>query len=175
MEDVMAHQRFVRSWYRSVAAAVCIAASILGTGLTAWGEDQKSFGPSDIIGARKTLMSVVARNMYPLDEMIYTGKLNLPRGRNNADSIAAMLQAFPLLFPPSTNTWTPNAPRNPAVDTFADPHLWEQFDFFYKQAMAAAKYAFDASRAENEADFRKNITNLRLTCDGCHAAFQKNN
>jgi len=158
-----------------VAAAVCIAASILGTGITAWGQDQKSFGPSDVISARKTLMSVIAKNMYPLDEMIYTGKFNLERGRNSADSIAAMLQAFPLLFPPATNTWTPNAQRDPAVDTFADPHIWEEFDFFYKQAMAAAKYAFDASRAENEADFGKHVTNLRLTCDGCHAAFQKNN
>jgi len=75
MEDVMAHQRFVRSLYRSVAAAVCIAASILGTGITAWGEDQKSFGPREIISARKTLMSVIAKNMYPLDEMIYTGQV----------------------------------------------------------------------------------------------------
>jgi cytochrome c556 len=139
----------------------------------AWGQDQVA--PTDTILARKTLMSVIARNMYPLDEMIYTGKINLPRGRANADSIAAMLQAFPLLFPSSTNSWTPNAGGDLARATFADPHIWEQFDFFYKQAQAASKYAFDASRSKNEADFRKNITELRLTCDSCHATFQKNN
>jgi hypothetical protein len=41
--------------------------------------------------------------------------------------------------------------------------------------MTASKYAFEASRAETEAQFRKSVTELRLTCDGCHAAFQKNN
>jgi hypothetical protein len=86
----------------------------------------------DIISARKTLMSVIARNMYPLDEMIYTGKINLPRGRGNADSIAAMLQAFPLLFPAHTNAWKAGT-TDPASATFADPHVWDQFDFFYKE------------------------------------------
>jgi cytochrome c556 len=119
-------------------------------------------------------MSVIARNMYPLDEMVYTGKINLPRGRGHADSIAAMLQAFPLLFPAHTNAYKPGT-ADPASATFADPHIWDQFDFFYKETMTAAKYAFDASRAENETQFRKSVTELRLTCDGCHATFQKNN
>jgi cytochrome c556 len=131
--------------------------------------------PGDVIQARKTLMSVIARNMYPLDEMIYTGKINLPRGRAAADSISAMLQAFPFLFPRSTNTWTSGASADPARSTFADPHIWDQFDFFYKEVQAASKYALDASRAENETDFRKSVTQLRQTCDTCHAAFQKNN
>jgi hypothetical protein len=85
--------------------------------------------PRDIIFARKTLMSVIARNMYPLDEMIYTGKINLPRGRGHADSISDMLQALQFLFPMSTNTWTPNAGGDIAFATFADPHIWEEFDF----------------------------------------------
>jgi hypothetical protein len=68
-------------------------------------------------------MNAIARNMYPLDEMSYTGKFNLPRGRNNADSISAMLQTFPLLFPPSTNTWVPNAPRELSIDPVADERL----------------------------------------------------
>ena len=131
--------------------------------------------PGDVILARKTLMSVIARNMYPLDEMVYTGKINLPRGRGAADSISAMLQAFPLLFPRSTNSWTPGSTTDPARSTFADPHIWDEFDFFYKEAQAASKYALDASRAENETDFRKNVTQLRQTCDTCHASFQKNN
>jgi cytochrome c556 len=107
--------------------------------------------------------------------MVYTGKINLQRGRANADSISAMLQAFALLFPPSTNSWVPNQAGDLAYATFADPHIWEQYDFFYKQVQAAAKYAFNASRSENETDFRKSVTELRLTCDSCHATFQKNN
>jgi cytochrome c556 len=104
----------------------------------------------------------------------YTGKVNLQRGRAAADSISAMLQAFPFLFPRSTNTWTPGATADPARSTFADPHIWDEFDFFYKEAQAASKYALEASRAENETDFRKSVTQLRQTCDTCHAAFQKN-
>lgn len=155
-----------------VIGGACLAVSVMATSFAALGQET---APADVISARKTLMSAIARNMYPLDEMVYTGKINLPRGRNNADSISAMLQAFPLLFPPSTNTWTPNAQRDPAAATFADPHIWEEFTFFSKEIQAAAKYAYDASRAENETDFRKNITLLRQTCDTCHAAFQKNN
>jgi cytochrome c556 len=155
-----------------IVGVVCLGAITAGTAYTASGQE---FPPGDVIAARKTLMSVIARNMYPLDEMIYTGKINLPRGRAAADSISAMLQAFPLLFPASTNAWTPTAVSDPAHATFADPHIWQQLEFFYKEIQAAAKYALNASRAETEAEFRKSVTELRQTCDTCHAAFQKNN
>jgi hypothetical protein len=39
--------------------------------------------------------------------------------------------------------------------------------------MAASKYAFDASRAQNVADFSRSARDLRLTCDGCHSTYQK--
>jgi cytochrome c556 len=86
-----------------------------------------------------------------------------------------MLMAFPHLFSPATNTWMPNVPRDAAGETFTDPSLWKEYTFFYKEAQAASQYAFNASRAENEAEFKKNAVNLRLTCDTCHATFQKNN
>jgi cytochrome c556 len=170
-------ERFLRSHHFivGVVGGACVVAGIVGTDSSALGQDPSALAPADVISARKTLMNAIARNMYPLDEMSYTGKFNLPRGRNNADSISAMLQAFPLLFPPSTNTWVPNAPRDPAADTFTDPKLWSEYTFFYKEALAAAKYAYNASRAENETEFRKQVANLRLTCDTCHATFQKNN
>jgi cytochrome c556 len=158
----------------ALVGASLIAVAV-GTSLTAFGQDQSAASAKDIIFARKTLMATIANNMYPLDEMRETGKYDLNKGRASADSISAMLMAFPLLFPPTTNTWTDKAPRDPAVDTFAAPTVWEEFPFFYKEAQAAAKSAFDASHAENEADFRKKITDLRLACDTCHATFQKNN
>jgi cytochrome c556 len=111
--------------------------------------------------------------MYVLDGMLETGKIDLVTGRANADSISAMLMAFPHLFPASTNQWKPNAARDPATDTLADPAIWESRSFFYRDAMAASKYAFDASRAQNVADFRKSAGDLRLTCDGCHSTYQK--
>ncbi len=127
----------------NILLGACLGVLVLGDGMAAWGQD-KALPPGDVIQARKTLMSVIARNMYPLDEMVYTGKINLPRGRGHADSIAAMLQAFPLLFPAHTNAYKPGT-ADPASATFADPHIWDQFDFFYKETMTAAKYAFDAS------------------------------
>ena len=158
-----------------IAGLACLGVLGIDASFTALAQGQGVSAPGEIISARKTLMSVVARNMYPLDEMIYTGKINLSRGRANADSISAMLQAFQFLFPPATNAWTPNAVGNPAQATFADPHIWDQFDFFSKELQASAKYAFEASRAETDTDFRKSVTLLRQTCDTCHAAFQKNN
>ena len=113
--------------------------------------------------------------MQEIEAMTGSGKINLTRGRGNANAISAMLMAFPHLFPPTTNTWTPNAPRDPATDTFTDPSLWKEYAFFYKEAQAGSKYAFNASRAENETEFKKYAADLRLACDTCHATFQKNN
>jgi cytochrome c556 len=156
--------------------AACLSASVAGASLTASAQDDRGVTPPrDVISARKTLMVVIADNMQEIEAMLASGKTDLTRARANANSISAMLVAFPHLFPSSTNTWTPNAQRDPVSDTFTDPSLWKEFGFFYKEAQAAAKYAFDASRADTEADFRKHAGNLRLTCDTCHATFQKNN
>lgn len=168
-------QRLPRHRIAAVIGGVFVAASVVGTSFMASGQDQSIATPKDVIFARKILMTTIANNMYPIDQMLQTGKIDLPTARHYANSLAGMLAAFPHLFPPSTNTWTPNAPRDPSVDTFADPSLWKAFEFFYKEAQAAADYAYDASQAPNEEEFRKHATQLRLTCDTCHATFQKNN
>lgn len=105
-----------------VLVATIVACGV-GTSFIALGQNQGAASTNDVIFARKTLMVSVATNMYPVDEMRQNGKYDLPRGRENADSISAMLMAFPHLFPPTTNTWTDKAPRDPAVDTFAAPAL----------------------------------------------------
>ena len=159
-------------------AVVIVGASLaigIGTSVVALAQDQGAASAKDVIFARKTLMVAIANAMYPIDEMRENGKFDLPKGRASADAISAMLMAFPHLFPPTTNTWTDKSPRDAAVDTFASPTLWQEYTFFYKQAQAASKYAFDLSHAENDRDFRKSATELRLACDTCHAAFQKNN
>lgn len=153
-----------------------VASAFLATAVTSvLGQEQSSVTPKDVIFARKILMATIAINMYPIDQMLQTGKIDLPMGRHYTDAIAGMLLAFPHLFPPSTNTWTANAPRDPTTDTFADPTIWQSFDFFYKECKAGADYAYDASQARTEDEFKKHAAQLRLTCDTCHATYQKNN
>ncbi len=165
---------FWRPRVRAVLGGVCVATTVIGASFVAFGQDN-GIAPKDVIRARKIVMSTIANSMYEIDGMLQTGKIDLPKARHHADAISGLLVAFPHLFPPSTNTWTPNAPRDPVADTFTDPSLWKEFTFFYKEAQRAAEYAYDASRAENDAEFRKNATELRLACDTCHATFQKNN
>jgi hypothetical protein len=46
----------------------------------------------------------------------------------------------------------PGAARERATDTLADTAVLESSSLFYRDAVAAAKYAFDASRIQNVAD-----------------------
>jgi cytochrome c556 len=160
---------------RLIVGAAFTAAVIVGTSVIALGQDQGAGSAKDIIFTRKTLMATIANNMYPLDQMRETGKYDLPKGQASADSISAMLMAFPYLFPPTTNTWTDKAPRDPAVDTFAAPTIWESYTAFFQEAQAATKIAFNLSHAKNDTEFRTGARELRLACDTCHAAYQKNN
>jgi cytochrome c556 len=150
----------------------CLAVALTAASSVAFGQDANPASSKDVIVARKTLMNTIGTNMYPVDEMLQTGKIDLGAARVYMESVSAMLMAFPNLFPPSTNLWNSNAKRDPATDTLADAAIWESRSFFYKESMAASKYAFDASRAQNVTDFRKSATDLRLTCDGCHATYQ---
>ena len=165
----------LRRWIAAGAiGALCLTMGV-GTSFTALGQNQSSASANDVIFARKTLMATIARNMYPIDEMRQNGKYDLDKGRANADSISAMLMAFPHLFPATTNTWTDKGPRDPAVDTFASPTVWKAYASFYKESQAASKIAFDLSKAQNEVEFRTKARDLRLACDTCHADYQKNN
>jgi len=82
---------------------------------------------NDIVFARKALMATIANNMNAIDEMRETGKYDIPKVQANADSVSVMWMALLHLFPPSTNNWTDKAPRDPAVDTFASPTIWETY------------------------------------------------
>jgi cytochrome c556 len=165
-------------WHPRIASALAgagLAISLLSTSPVAFGQEQGIAAPKDVIFARKILMATIANSMYPIDQMLQTGKIDLSVARHHADAIAGMLTAFPHLFPPATNTWTANAPRDAATDTFADPAIWQSYEFFSKECKAAADYAYDASQAKTEEEFRKHAVQLRLTCDTCHATYQKNN
>lgn len=51
--------------------------------------------------------------------------------------------------------------------------MWKNFADFCKLAESASKTAYSASRAKDEAAFRKSGAELRAVCDACHAAFMK--
>ena len=90
----------------------CLAVALIGASSAVLGQDQDPGTPKDMIFARKTLMASIGSNMYPIDEMLQTGKIDLVSGRANAESVSAMLMAFPHLFPASTNPSKPEDKRS---------------------------------------------------------------
>ena len=119
-------------------------------------------------------MDAIDSHMDAIDWMVNSGKaIDLHEVGEHADTISIMLMAFPHLFPSSSNQWRPNAKRDPARDTFASPALWASYADFYRQAAAASRIAFKASRAKREADFKTHFAALRSACDSCHAAYLK--
>ena len=160
----------------SIAGAIGAAflfAAVLSTGSVALGQDQSATPTKDVIFARKVLMSTVGENMDDLDIMVETDKIDVAHGAMHADTISVLLLAFPHLFPPASNEWKAGADKDPASDTFAAPEIWTRFADFYKRSADAAKSAFDASRAQTPAEFKKYAIELRAGCDGCHALYQK--
>jgi len=124
----------------------------------------------DTIFARKILMGAIDMNMDEVETMLAPeGKLVLPDAQEHAETISTMLMAFPHLFPPDTNQWKPDADRDPATDTFANPDLWSNFADFYRRATDASKIAWNASRARRADEFRPLIGQLRQRCNACHA------
>ncbi len=107
-------------------------------------------------------MDTIDSQLDAIDWMLVSDKpLDLEKAYERANNISVMLMTFPHLFPPATNQWQPNAKRDPARDTFASPDVWVNFADFYRQAAAASRIAFDASRAKERQTFRANIETLR--------------
>lgn len=163
-------------WRRVFAAPLYLTALclVLDAGAVARAQDQSVDTPKDTIFARKILMDTIDRNMDALEEMVRSGQaIDFADAHEHADTISVMLMAFPHLFPPSTNQWRPNVERDPGRDTYASPDLWTHFANFYQQAAAASKLAYAASRANDDADFKRMMASLRTACDSCHALYLK--
>jgi cytochrome c556 len=159
---------------RTAIMTVTAVLVAVGAGVTASGEDQSAAIAKDAIFARKILMDSIGTNMDELEGMTSSDKgVNLTEGHEHADNISIMLMAFPHLFPPNTNQWKPNVERDPGRDTYAAPALWQSYPDFYAQAARASKTAYNASRAQQEADFKKFVAELRVACDSCHAVYLK--
>jgi cytochrome c556 len=156
---------------RTGLAAAVLAASLVAAGLAALAQGQSAATAQDAIFARKTLMNAMCDRMMEIERMIAFGKVDPGVARADADAIAAMLLAFPHLFPPGSNQWKPDADRDPVADTFASPDLWTAFADFSRQAVAAAKNAHDLSRAARLDDVKTLARELRIGCDTCHALY----
>jgi cytochrome c556 len=141
----------------------------------AFAQNQTAATSADVILARKTVMDSLSDKMDDIEGAISLGKIDLDKAHADADTISIFLMAFPHLFPPASNEWKPTGDRDPATDTFASPDVWSKFSDFYKQATAASKSAYNASRAQNDNELKAAIMQLRTQCNACHAAFLKPN
>ena len=131
---------------RTILVIGTVVSAVIGMSLIASGQDQTT--AKDAIFARKILMDTISRNMDELETMTSSQKaIDLTEGHEHADNISIMLMAFPHLFPPVTNQWTPSADRDPGRDTYAAPDLWTHYPDFYAKAARASKTAAPASVA----------------------------
>jgi cytochrome c556 len=166
---------------RAMGSRVVIAALLIGAGVMRAGfavparaQDQSAATPSDTIYARKTVMDTISEKMDALEAASASNrKIDLGEAHEFADVISVLLMAFPHMFPAETNLWKPSVDKDPAFDTYAAPEVWTRFADFYKRAGNASKIAYNASRANGEAEFKAAVIELRGACDGCHAAYQK--
>ena len=158
--------RFCSSLSRAVIGAIVLL--IAGSAAPSLAEDQPP--AKDTIFTRKVVMGEIDMNMDEIETMLAPeGKLELSDAQEHAEVISTLLMAFPHLFPPATNQWKEGATRDPATDTFANPAIWSNFSDFYQQASQASKIAWTASRTKKPDEFRAQIKELRLRCNGCHA------
>jgi cytochrome c556 len=151
-----------------------LVAAVLATSCVALAQDQSAATAEDVIFARKTLMNFMCDKMADMERMIAMGHIDLEGARANADAISVMLMAFPHLFPPGSNQWSPDADPDPVTGTYASREVWSKFSDFYRLAAAAAQSAHDMSRAQKIDDFKTHARELRIICDTCHALYSEN-
>jgi cytochrome c556 len=151
--------------------AAAFLATLLAASFVAGAQDHGTPPVDDAIFARKALKDAACDRMADIERMIGLGRVDLDEVHVKADAIAAMLTAFPHLFPPGSNLWKPDTDQDPATATLASPDLWVTFPDFYRQATAAAKTAFELSRADTIDDAKTRARELRIACDACHALY----
>ena len=122
----------------------------------------------EVIHARAEVMEHMELLMESIDTIQVEPVRNVDELHMHAETIAAMLQAVPHLFPPTTNIYNPNGPDFP---TLALPAIWDNFDTFYGLAMAASAAAGEMADAKVDATLRAASLKLRNSCDACHKLF----
>jgi cytochrome c556 len=126
--------------------------------------------PMEVIHARNELMEHAELLMEAIDSIQVEPVRNVAQLHLQAEAIAAMLQALPHLFPPTTNLYKPEGPDYP---TLALPAIWENFDTFRKLALSASQAAEDFAATTGDAPLRAASLKLRNSCDACHTLFER--
>jgi cytochrome c556 len=157
--------------FAAAALAGAFLATLLAASFVAGAQDQGAAPAEDVIFARKALKDAVCDRMASIERMIALGRIDLDDVHAQADAISVMLLAFPHLFPAGSNLWKPDTDQDPATATLASPDLWVAFPDFYRQAAAAAKTAFELSRADKIDEAKTRARELRIACDACHALY----
>lgn len=126
--------------------------------------------PQDVIAARRALMRAIEDQMPLIDGYTVDGEGDLGTLASSAQTIAAMLLAFPHLFPPTTNLYDPAA-ELPV--TLALPTLWEDFPAFSAMTAAAATTAAAMADATGPEEMREAALGVRASCDSCHGQYMR--
>ena len=80
------------------------------------GQDQSTATPNATIYARKSVMDTISDKMDRIEAAVSSNKkIDYDAVREDADVISVLLQAFPHMFPLSTNQWKPNATAIPRM------------------------------------------------------------
>jgi cytochrome c556 len=126
---------------------------------------------ADAILARKALGDTFCDKMDLIEKAARSGAHIPGAARDAADTVSVLLLAFPHLFPPTSNRWTPDGDVDPVAGTMASPEIWSDFPDFYRRAKDASRIALALSRATTDEEFRTLTMDLRVACDSCHALY----
>lgn len=124
--------------------------------------------PLEVIAARRALMIAIEDHVRPIDTATVEDHVDPAELVAAADSIAAMLLAFPHLFPATTNLYESDA-EIPV--TLALPKVWEEFPAFYAMTAAASRTATSLAETTDAGQLREASRLVRASCDSCHARY----
>lgn len=124
--------------------------------------------PAEAVIARQGLMYQLDADMAALEIALGEGTLDPADAAARGASMAAMLRAFPFLFPPESNFLADPAST---VTTSADPRIWAEPTAFAMAAANAVAAAEALSAAAGIAAATPAIPALRATCEACHATY----
>jgi cytochrome c556 len=159
-----------RFWLRARGCLLAAGLVAISPAVPAQDAPSDAQRTADVISARKTMMDFMCDRMAQIEVMIGQNQVDVAFAQGSGEAISAMLQAFPHLFPPSSNRWRPDDP-DPVGQTLASPSVWTSFADFYRQAADAAKIAHAMGRAGAAEDVKSRARELRIVCDSCHALY----
>ena len=158
---------------QAVLAGVA-ALGILSTGLMAQDAAEAppaAFAPAETVAARQGLKAQVALMRAGIETAVAEGNSeSFELLAADFATIAAIVEAFPHLFPADTN---PDAIATAGLDvaTDASPAIWDDFGAFAAMAQNVAAAARAASEAPDFQTLAAASTEVWAACTACHDAY----